>query len=147
MIYLLDCKEKPWYHKNIFVDLGGDIMGGFDWNGNGKEDLTDRYIDYEVYQEVTDGESDFASKKQSIEASTNIRVKKEETAEEKKKREEAAQERRGRYWVMVGYVIVTSIFLLRFEKADVNPFLGLIVVIADGIGLYKVIEWCSEPIE
>ena len=29
----------------------------FDWNGNGKEDWGDRYIDYEIYKDVT-GQND-----------------------------------------------------------------------------------------
>lgn len=36
----------------------------FDWNGNGKEDWGDRYIDYQVYKDVM-GENDDDDKEPS----------------------------------------------------------------------------------
>lgn len=38
-----------------------DVKGAkdmFDWNGNGREDWGDHYIDYEIYKDVTGGNDD-----------------------------------------------------------------------------------------
>jgi len=51
------CSNDRNLHRSR-CDYGGEIMELFDWNGNGKRDIFDAAIEYEIFKNVFDDDDE-----------------------------------------------------------------------------------------